>query len=178
MNTNLCAAAEADILLLLLHMLQNDVLSGRGGAVNKNPGNQRYRALVNALKAEYLSPQTRKLEKTHIAAKIVWDVRKSDPPGHFLKLDPSTGYWLEIGDKAAFRKTGQALRENAPELRSCYKTLPPERRTSDTDDGSAPEDKPCQNEDEQLEVSVVKQLHWYSSEEMLCLQQSCIHNLY
>ena len=95
------------------------------------------------MKADYLSHQTKKLEKTHIAAKIVWAVRQSDPPGRFLKLDPSTGYWLEIGDKVAFRKTGQALRENAPEIRSCWKGSPV-RRTSATDDDSSSEDKPNQ----------------------------------
>lgn len=58
------------------------------------------------------------MEKTHIAANIVWSVRQTN--GRFLKLDKDTGSWFEIGDKAAFRKTGQALRENAPDYRVCY----------------------------------------------------------
>eukprot|EP00584_Thalassiosira_punctigera_P010442 CAMPEP_0172528984 /NCGR_PEP_ID=MMETSP1067-20121228/3182_1 /TAXON_ID=265564 ORGANISM="Thalassiosira punctigera, Strain Tpunct2005C2" /NCGR_SAMPLE_ID=MMETSP1067 /ASSEMBLY_ACC=CAM_ASM_000444 /LENGTH=140 /DNA_ID=CAMNT_0013312967 /DNA_START=117 /DNA_END=539 /DNA_ORIENTATION=- len=96
----------------------NDVLSGRGGAVNGHPGNKHYRTIVNSMKAQYLSPSTRKKQKAHIAANIVWTIRRSDPPGRFLKVDASTGMWHEIGDKAACRKTGQALRENSSEFRT------------------------------------------------------------
>jgi len=100
---------------------RNDVLSGRGGGVNSHPGNKRYRALVNSMKVEYLNPKTRKAQKTHIAANVVWAIRQCDPPGRFLKVDKSTGMWYEIGDQAAFRKTGQALRENSFEYRTCWK---------------------------------------------------------
>ena len=84
--------------------------------MNGREGNIRYRNLVNSVKTEYLSPQTRKLEKCHIAARVVMTIRKYN--GRFLKLDNTTGYWYEIGDKAAFRKTGQALREGAPDVRN------------------------------------------------------------
>lgn len=84
--------------------------------MNGREGNVRYRNLVNSVKNEYLSPQTRKLEKCHIAARVVYTIRKYN--GRFLKLDNTTGYWYEIGDKAAFRKTGQALREGAPDVRN------------------------------------------------------------
>ena len=94
--------------------------SGRGGAVNSHTGNIRYRQLVNVMKTEYLSPSTGKNQKTCIAARIVWMVRNSNdgsqPPGRFLKQDPESKLWYEIGDKAAFRKTGQALRENSAEF--------------------------------------------------------------
>lgn len=100
---------------------QNDVLSGRGGAVNRHPGNVRYRSLVDAIKAEYLSPTTRKLEKGYIATSIVNTVRRFDPPGRFLKEEPvGSGIWYEIGDKVAIRKTGQALRENSSEYRNIW----------------------------------------------------------
>ena len=99
----------------------NDVLSGRGGAVNRHPGNVRYRSLVDAIKAEYLSPTTRKLEKGYIATSIVNTVRRFDPPGRFLKEEPvGSGIWYEIGDKVAIRKTGQALRENSSEYRNIW----------------------------------------------------------
>jgi len=102
----------------------NDVLSGRGGGVNSHPGNKRYRTLVTSVKAEYLSPRTRKMQKSHIAANIVRMIRQqSDPPGRFLKVDASTGMWHEIGDKSAFRKTGQALRENSSDYRTCWKNM-------------------------------------------------------
>jgi len=111
------------------------VLSGRGGGVNGHPGNKRYRTLVNSMKAEYLSSKTRKTQKTHIAANIAWTIRQSNPPGRFLKVDASTGMWYEIGDKAAFRKTGQALRENSSEFRTCWRNM------LAGDHGDAPEGK-------------------------------------
>mmetsp|Transcript_15569 Transcript_15569/g.33724 ORF Transcript_15569/g.33724 Transcript_15569/m.33724 type:complete len:151 (-) Transcript_15569:275-727(-) len=102
---------------------ENDVLSGRGGGVNSHTGNKRYRTLAHSTKADYLSPKTRKMQKTHIAANIVWTIRQSSPPGRFLKVDPSTGMWYEIGDKAAIRKTGQTLRENSSEFRLCWRDM-------------------------------------------------------
>jgi hypothetical protein len=68
------------------------------------------------MKAEYLRDTTRKNEKTRIAASIVWTIRNANSPGRFLKQDPDTNLWYEIGDKVAFRKTGQALRENSAEF--------------------------------------------------------------
>ena len=105
------------------HFIKNDVLSGRGGGVNGHPGNKRYRTFVNPMKAEYLSPRTRKSQKIHIAANIVWAIRQSNPPGRFLKVDVSSGIWHEIGDKAAFQKTGQALRENSSVFRTCWREM-------------------------------------------------------
>jgi len=100
------------------HPTPNDVLSGRGSMVNNHPGNIRYRELCNAVKAEYLSPETRKMHKSHISARIVRAVRGGDRPGRFLKRDGRTGRWHEVGDRVAFRKTGQALREKAPQFRA------------------------------------------------------------
>ena len=40
-----------------------------------------------------------------------------DPPGRFLKEDRGTGLWFDIGDAKAIKKTGQALREDAPDIR-------------------------------------------------------------
>merc|ERR1712194_293963 len=42
----------------------NDVLSGRGGAVNGHCGNVRLRTIVHSMKVPYLSPRIRKLQKT------------------------------------------------------------------------------------------------------------------
>ena len=94
-----------------------DVLSGRGGAVNTHQGNLKLRRLVHLFQDEYLSPNTRKMQKKHIAARIVWSIRGSNPPGRFLKLDKESGLWQEIGDLAAFKKVGQALRENSAQVR-------------------------------------------------------------
>ena len=96
----------------------NDVLCGRGGAINAHEGNVRFREIVNENKHEYLAKNTKKSDKAHIAARIVAQIRKMDPSGRFLKQDKDSGLWTEIGDQNARKKAGQALREDAPELRS------------------------------------------------------------
>lgn len=101
----------------------NDVLCGRGGAVNGHPGNVRLRALVGTMKAAYHSPQTRKSQKAQIAAAIVRTIRALDPPGQFLRANPSTGRWYEIGDAAATRKCSQALREDAAACRARWREI-------------------------------------------------------
>ena len=94
----------------------NDVLCGRGGRINAHTGNVRFRDIVVQRKKDYLAPTTKKLEKAHIAADIVRDIRAKDPPGRFLKEDPD-GSWYDIGDAKAIKKVGQALREDAPDIR-------------------------------------------------------------
>jgi len=96
---------------------ENDVLCGRGGRINLHAGNVQFRDLIQATKPDYLAPSTRKMEKAHIAASIVHMIRTLDPPGRFLKKERGTGTWFEIGDAKAIKKTGQALREDAPGIR-------------------------------------------------------------
>lgn len=95
----------------------NDVLSGRGGRINNHKGNVHFRQLVNETKLKYMAKTTKKLEKVQIANQIVHKIRSMDPPGRFLKEDPKSGLWIEIGDERARKKAGQALREKAPETR-------------------------------------------------------------
>eukprot|EP00562_Extubocellulus_spinifer_P003670 CAMPEP_0178538230 /NCGR_PEP_ID=MMETSP0696-20121128/36998_1 /TAXON_ID=265572 /ORGANISM="Extubocellulus spinifer, Strain CCMP396" /LENGTH=726 /DNA_ID=CAMNT_0020170483 /DNA_START=286 /DNA_END=2466 /DNA_ORIENTATION=+ len=95
---------------------RNDVLSGRGGRINAHPGNVQFRELINGMKAVYLSPKTKKLEKAHIANDVVRRIRHMDPPGRFLK-EEKDGMWWDIGDEKARKKVGQALREDAPDIR-------------------------------------------------------------
>jgi len=96
----------------------HDVLSGRGGRINSHPGNVHFREIIDAYKRQYLDPRTKKTEKARIAARIVQSVRTLEPGGRFLKEDPHTGLWMEIGDERAWKKAGQALRESAPEIRA------------------------------------------------------------
>ena len=95
----------------------NDVLCGRGGRINAHEGNVQFRDLVNANKKNYLAKTTKKLEKAHIAAGLVEHTRSMNPPGRFLKEDSDTGLWYDIGDAKAIKKAGQALREDAPDIR-------------------------------------------------------------
>mmetsp|Transcript_1714 Transcript_1714/g.4687 ORF Transcript_1714/g.4687 Transcript_1714/m.4687 type:complete len:623 (-) Transcript_1714:108-1976(-) len=94
----------------------NDVLCGRGGRINAHEGNVRFRQMVVDHKKEYLAPTTKKLAKAHIAAQLVRDIRTKEPSGRFLKEDPD-GAWFDIGDAKAIKKVGQALREDAPDIR-------------------------------------------------------------
>mmetsp|Transcript_9126 Transcript_9126/g.20918 ORF Transcript_9126/g.20918 Transcript_9126/m.20918 type:complete len:554 (+) Transcript_9126:291-1952(+) len=96
---------------------ENDVLCGRGGRINSHAGNIQFRDIIDSKKNDYLAPTTKKLEKAHIAAGIVNDIRAMDPPGRFLKKEKEDKMWYDIGDQKAIKKTGQALREDAPEIR-------------------------------------------------------------
>jgi len=95
-------------------IVANDVLSGRGGRVNSHEGNIRFRELVTAEKLRYLKTNKKK-DKAKIAKGIVNKIRSLN--GRFLKEDSNTLLWIDIGDERAIRKTGQALREDAPEIR-------------------------------------------------------------
>lgn len=117
----------------------NDVLCGRGGRINSHEGNVQFREIVNSLKHTYLAKTTKKLEKAHIAAQIVTKIRNMNPPGRFLKEDGSSGMWYDIGDEKARKKAGQALREDAPDIR--HEMEEDEKLTDDSDhlsDSKAP----------------------------------------
>jgi len=96
---------------------ENDVLCGRGGRINAHEGNVQFRDIIQSHKKEYLAKSTKKLEKAHIAARIIEQIRTMDPPGRFLKEDGNSGMWFDIGDAKAIKKAGQALREDAPDIR-------------------------------------------------------------
>lgn len=97
----------------------SDVLCGRGDTINNHEGNLRFRELVNDNKHVYLAETSKRIDKAHITANIVQVIRDLDPPGRFLKkVDGKSGMWIEIGDEKARKKTSQALREDAPEIRN------------------------------------------------------------
>lgn len=95
-------------------VMPEDVLCGRGGETNHHSGNKRYRDLVKACQPAYLRAKRR--EKPMIAKGIVLAVRKVG--GRFLKKDPHTSTWRDVGNSRAREKTSQALREGAPEMRT------------------------------------------------------------
>ena len=64
-----------------------------------------------------MAKSTKKLEKAHIAAGVVQQIRNMEPSGRFLKEDGDSGMWYDIGDAKAIKKVGQALREDAPDIR-------------------------------------------------------------
>lgn len=104
---------------------ENDVLSGRGGAINSHPGNQRFREMVRERKNQYNLART-KAEKARVANEVIDLVRNQNPPGRFLQRDQSsvTGgvtWWVEVDEIKAMAKTSQALREGAPSIRAAHK---------------------------------------------------------
>jgi len=107
------------------HPHAHDVLSGRGNFVNYHAGNEHFRALVRKHKVAYVACP--KPQKAKYSKMIVDEIRSLNPPGRFLKQDPRTKLWVDIGEKKALDKTRQALREGAPDI---MKEL-----TTDGDDG-------------------------------------------
>jgi hypothetical protein len=99
---------------VIIRVLENDVLCGRGGETNHHAGNIQYRQLVKACQPSYIAAKRR--DKPKIAEKIVRTVRKLG--GRFLKKNPETNTWRDVGNGKAREKTSQALREGAPELRT------------------------------------------------------------
>jgi hypothetical protein len=92
-----------------------------------DPGNIRYRQIVEDKKLEYFTSTRR--EKGAMAREIVRAWRDQNPPGRFLIKDELvTGLWEDVGDKKAREKISQALREKGPEF----------RRQNDMDDTSKP----------------------------------------
>lgn len=88
----------------------NDVICGRGRKCVNHVGNARFRDIVAGYLERY-SNATAKLEKSYILSDIVCKVRQASPNGGFVKKDPLSGRWYEVGDFLAREKTSQAFRD-------------------------------------------------------------------
>lgn len=94
----------------------HDVLSGRGNGANLHPGNIYFRSLVATHKGTYVSSSHK--DKKNIKLRIVQQIQNRCPSGRFLHKNNMTSLWNCMNQKEALRKTGQALREDAPRMRS------------------------------------------------------------
>lgn len=94
----------------------SDVLLGRGGLTNTNPGNIKFRSLVGKHRMAYCTAP--KGDKGALARFLCNFIRANK--GRFLrkndKEEASLGNWYEVGDDKAVMKCGQALREGTAEL--------------------------------------------------------------
>lgn len=93
-----------------------DVLRGRGVRVNRHPGNEYFRKIVD----EYVNvyAMSTKKQKMEITRSVVDHIRQQlRPPGRFLEKDSTTGYWREVDNKVALEKASQALRDGAAPIR-------------------------------------------------------------
>mmetsp|Transcript_42806 Transcript_42806/g.76981 ORF Transcript_42806/g.76981 Transcript_42806/m.76981 type:complete len:113 (-) Transcript_42806:19-357(-) len=93
---------------IISNLNENDVLSGRGNRILSHPGSITFRSvLVENYKDEYSDPMTRKAEKAHVAARLVAEIRRANPPGRFLKEcikdGGERGQYVEIGDQKAWQ---------------------------------------------------------------------------
>lgn len=93
---------------------ENDVLCGLGKACKMWKGNVQYRALVDSKIDEYKQART-KVEKGVLINSIVDAVRTASPGGGFVKQDPETKKYYEVGDFLAKEKTSQAFRDSLSE---------------------------------------------------------------
>jgi hypothetical protein len=89
---------------------ENDVICGRGRNVFNHIGNDSFRTIVAGYLDHY-NQASAKLEKSFILSEIVTKVRELSPNGGFVKKDPKSGRWFEVGDFLAREKTSQAFRD-------------------------------------------------------------------
>lgn len=90
---------------------ESDVLFGRGGMTNNHPGNKRFRDVISLHRPDYV--RAIKIEKPNVARRIVAAIRGGNPPGRFLKRNPTDLLWYDVGNRHATEKTSQALREKS-----------------------------------------------------------------
>jgi len=105
---------------------EHDILCGRGNFANYHNGNSHFRELVKSYKIDYVS--CAKPQKKEFSQLIYNKIRNHDPPGRFLKYEPTLNIWTDIGEKRALEKIKQALREGAPDI---MKVLSPERKAAE-----------------------------------------------
>ena len=95
------------------------------GNNNKHIGNEKLRKVARTQADLYKTAS--KKEKSDISRSLVRHIRNLDPPGRFLKRDPTNRCWHDVGDVAAREKASQALRDALGEIDRphCDDTLPP-----------------------------------------------------
>lgn len=98
-DTPLLASGDDDQ-EFIQEVTDNDVICGRGGAINNHPGNKRFREFINEFKYAYLHESKQK--KPKVAMRVLELVKQSNPPGRFLMKFPE-GY-LECSEDRAKEK--------------------------------------------------------------------------
>jgi hypothetical protein len=91
----------------IMEATDHDVISGRGAAVNLNPGNRRFRDLCFKRKPEFDAASH--AAKRRIATEIVVATKAAN--GRFLKRKVDKGPWYEMSDEKALLKACQVMRD-------------------------------------------------------------------
>jgi hypothetical protein len=95
---------------LILECTEKDVLCGRAKQSFSNPGNRRYRAVIEQYRVQY-QQSSRRAEKSRLTQTVIKVIR--DQNSRFLK--PAAGRssspgWVELTDDEAYEKVSHALR--------------------------------------------------------------------
>ncbi len=124
-------AISTSILVSQAMIRVNDIICGNGKKYRHTQGNEMYHMLVGTFVDEY-ARQTSRNGKTMITKAIVEAIRMAKPPGRFLKKEKDGCFFYEIGDRKAWVKTGQLLRDKVLEKkRKEVNKKPPLNRTFD-----------------------------------------------
>jgi hypothetical protein len=100
---------------LIWELHTSDIVCGRGAPTNYHQGNEEFRYIVEDYQTSYLC--AKRSDKPGVAFKLLEVVKSRG--GRFLKRQKASGRqaWAEVGEKQAYEKVCQALRDGAPELR-------------------------------------------------------------
>eukprot|EP00522_Entomoneis_paludosa_P017161 CAMPEP_0172444218 /NCGR_PEP_ID=MMETSP1065-20121228/4276_1 /TAXON_ID=265537 /ORGANISM="Amphiprora paludosa, Strain CCMP125" /LENGTH=273 /DNA_ID=CAMNT_0013194651 /DNA_START=94 /DNA_END=915 /DNA_ORIENTATION=- len=90
----------------------NWIICGRGSRVSSNPGNDRFRSLVQERKEEYQSAPRRE-EKTRITMEIIQALTEGPEPCRFMLKDAGGASWCEVDMDYAKEKVSHALRSRS-----------------------------------------------------------------
>ena len=85
-----------------------DILSGRVGLTNKNPGNMRFRDEARHFRAEYHDNGTSKERKFELSRELLQRVREYG--GRFLQKSADQ-LWYEMNENECRKKCSNTLRE-------------------------------------------------------------------
>ncbi len=150
------------------HPGMNDVMCGRGGGTNNHIGNVRFRQLVNGHKLRYLAAT--KSEKPMVSREVVTIWRGLNPPGRFLKQNPSadgkSGRWFDVGDKKAREKASQCLRERTPDVAPFIKKLELQMTLQEEEEEAKKSGAKLKEEDGEKKITAAE-----LSKELLQMQQ-------
>lgn len=120
----------------ILEPSTEDVLFGRGGAINRHKGNEQFRSIISVMQKSYNLDSNKKDDKTKISRNVVTLIKNSG--GRFLtrenisksKKVTWSKWWVEVDDNKAMSKTSQALREGAPSRALEKRSLPIKRKSA------------------------------------------------
>jgi len=89
----------------------SDVILGRGKKCFHHEGNENFRKTVASRLIEYKRAGKNRTEKTHILFSVVSSIRRANPIGRFIKKNPDTKRWYDVGDFVAKEKISQSFRD-------------------------------------------------------------------